>query len=100
MNTLSEVQIQILSKTENVLVTLQTEIDSENLIKKYEVKGKGNIIYNSELYKGGYKYFCVSNIDSNELSYTLQISNYLNNEVQFHQDPIIPGYIYPKILKK
>lgn len=100
MNTLSEVQIQILSKTENVLVTLQTEIDSQNSIKKYEVKGKGNIIYNSELYKGGYKYFCVSNIDSNELSYTLQISNYLNNEVQFHQDPIIPGYIYPKILKK
>ena len=97
-----EVQIQILSKTENIKLTLQNLIDDEksNIEGPYIINGKGNLLYDSKKYENGYKYICISKNDSFELSYILQITNNLDDNIQYNIAPIITGIIYPKILKK
>ena len=97
-----EVQIQILSKTENIILTLQNSISDEkpNMNESYIIKGKGYLLYDSKKYAKGYKYICLTTNQLFELSYTLQISNNLEDNIQYNIDPIITGIIYPKILKK
>ena len=97
-----EVQIQILSKTENIILKLQNSINEQNsnLSNTYIINGKGNLLYDNKKYEKGYKYICITTNQSFELSYTLQISNNLEDNIQYNIDPIITGIIYPKILKK
>ena len=74
-----EVQIQILSKIENIILTLQNFIDDQksNIEGPYIISGKGNLLYDSKKYENGYKYICISKNYSFELSYILQITNIL-----------------------
>ncbi len=95
MNKIIHYFLIIISKTENIILNLQnSNIEQKNLTNTYIINGKGNLLYDYKKYEKGYKYICITTNHSFELSYTLQISNNLEDNIQYNIVPIITGIIY------